>query len=365
MTVTQRNQRLALSAVLIVGGMLIVILHGDSRGTAHPDDGTHSAPLVIGGSGVTKIPLAGLTGPIAVGEGGVWLARHDGAASSLVEIDPTSNATLATLVFSTGPTAVATGEGSVWAVGSTPMPSPAATGTTGAATLVRIGPKSHTVLATVALPGTPGSLTAGLGGVWVGDNAARTVTEFDPHTLQVVATVEVPAGPTKLAAGLGALWATLTDGSVVKIDPSSHTSVAVIRGVKLLSLGRTVAWVQTGSDVERLDPATNHVIGPAYRLHATPACIATGSHTVWLSTWFPAPGASSPQPGTPQDLVFESLRIETTNLTALTTPVPIDDAPTCPAAGFGALWAPSSAGKALLRMPLTGPAAPTPTVGTT
>jgi hypothetical protein len=57
--------------------------------------------------------------------------------------------------------------------------------------------------------------------------------------------------------------------------------------------------------------------------------------------------------------VFESLRIDPANLTALSHPVTIDYAPTCPAAGFGALWVPSSAGKALLRLSLTGAVTPT------
>jgi YVTN family beta-propeller protein len=139
-------------------------------------------------------PDSGSYNDVAVGEGGVWLARDSGPY--LKRIDATTRRVVATIRLPFTPKSLAAGEGAIWVTGLLDD------------LLARLDPTTSKVTMTVPiLPGTDG-VAVGDGSVWVASTIAGTVTRVDPKTGEVQATIDVGTRPEDVAVGAGAVWVT-------------------------------------------------------------------------------------------------------------------------------------------------------------
>lgn len=121
--------------------------------------------------------------------------------------------------------------------------------------VVRIDPATNEVVARIQVGGRPG-LAVGLGSVWARSNDRRVVRRIDLATNEVIATVALPSNPQDLVIAGGAVW--------VATQPQRGDC-------------------ETGSDVVRVNPATNAVDG----LVQLPCAfsLATDGDVIWASTY--------------------------------------------------------------------------------
>jgi DNA-binding beta-propeller fold protein YncE len=113
---------------------------------------------------------------------------------------------------------MATGDGAIWVVGDP-----------NDQRLWRIDPKTHRIVATIALGFPPAKVAAGAGGVWITDQLRDRVVELDARTYRVVRAVPVSRGPLGVAVGGGSVWVAGAIGrAVTRIDASSGRVLATI-----------------------------------------------------------------------------------------------------------------------------------------
>jgi YVTN family beta-propeller protein len=166
------------------------------------------------------------------------VAVIDPAAGRLVAAIPLEPQPLATPVQ---PTDVAVGYGSVWVSDA------------GEQTIIRIDPKTRTVVQTIGVGADVQALAVGFGSVWVADGNSATVTRLDPRTNRVTATI--PLGRTPLApnttfaiaVGAGSVWATGGDSFVERIDPRTNRVVERIRIADPRTLAANASFVWCGT----------------------------------------------------------------------------------------------------------------------
>ena len=157
------------------------------------------------------------------------------------------------------PKAVAASHGAVWA------------GKGDTRSLVRIDPAKDRVVDTIAVGVEPWYILATDTAVWLSDWRTNTVVRVDPATDRVVATIaDLPAGTTGLAVSPGALWvASSRDAMLTRIDTTTNAVVTSLHTDPtplpvVYAFGSV--WVRnefaegTGT-VQRIDPATNQVVG--------------------------------------------------------------------------------------------------------
>lgn len=136
-------------------------------------------------------------------------------------------------------------------------------------------------------------ITTGFGGVWV--IGSGVVYRVDPATARTVATIRAPGVGTlnHIAAGAGAVWTTSDDNGhfgVYRIDPR-HNRVTAFIPLRPDPIGITVAydrvWVSEPRSgpgvVVRIDPQTDHVIGPPIGVGVGAGTIVPGAGALWVT----------------------------------------------------------------------------------
>lgn len=209
----------------------------------------------------------------------VWTATCEGPG--LVRIDTATGATTAVDVGGIIPSHEATigvGEGAAWIVVGTSERE-----------LVRVDPATNAVSGRFPISGTPVSVRAGLGDIWVADPPANVVHRVDPTSGAVLATIGVGEKPQFLAVGEGAVW-TLdqNSGTISRIDPATNTVVATIAlgepvyGGDIAAGGGSV-WVR-GRDtlLFQADPATNAIVA-IYGPGAGSGGVSAKDDAVWFT----------------------------------------------------------------------------------
>lgn len=127
---------------------------------------------------VLSVPSRSVAPPaVALGLGSAWAS--DG--KSLVRIDEVTNKEVARIRLPAVPTAVAVGQGVVWAILYRPPEQ---------YTLVRVNASTNRVTARTRIPTASSSVAVGAGGVWLGlsgtsSGAAPRVLRVDPRTLEL------------------------------------------------------------------------------------------------------------------------------------------------------------------------------------
>jgi YVTN family beta-propeller protein len=160
-------------------------------------------------------------GPVAVGDGAVWVVSETVSGSGLTRISPDDNSTARVAGVPPCTSDVAVEEGAVWLAGG---------GVVGVSAVSRVDPVELKVVASIPLAFLPADIAADGQGVWVVDTRDDSVVRISPKTNRVVGTVRVGDGPFAVAAGEGSVWtANLDAGTVSRINPKTGKVVATIR----------------------------------------------------------------------------------------------------------------------------------------
>jgi streptogramin lyase len=233
----------------------------------------------------------GVGDPIAVASSDdwVWIATD----RAIVQIDPMTNAIVATVEVSGTPLAIATGFDSVWITTSEPD------------TLVRINIATRTIVATVpdVVAGT--SLVASDDAVWIlgQANNGTLLTRVDPAADQVSARIslDLPNVPStgagcqtcagEVTTAAGDIWVALSGlNALARVDAATNLVTVVIpvgeSPVSVVADDRGI-WVGHGSGdgLFLIDPETNSVVA-ATRLTTPQQLSALVAHdgAIWAAS---------------------------------------------------------------------------------
>ena len=209
---------------------------------------------------VAEIPL-GSTGclGIVVALDRVWVPTcGDG---TLNEIDPATNQVARRI-----PVPIAGGREGAFAFSDGSFWLPANVPDSSSSDIVRVDPRSGSVIAHVAVGTRTDVVVAGFGAVWAASSVGDVVLRIDPRSTAVIARVDVGPSPKFMAAGEGALWVqNRRDGSVSRVDPEANREIARIEARVPTPYGDiTVAagavWLSVNrTPLTRIDPRTNRV----------------------------------------------------------------------------------------------------------
>lgn len=197
----------------------------------------------------------------------------------------------------------------VTSTGSVPVTNGAQMATDGTAiwllktdgTLVRIDPLTNTIAASVTLTQTPGgfgyqSLAGDAAGLWVTDWDATSVLRFDPLTLDAITTIDIGAAPKGVLVTSTAVWVASTRGGAVeRIDPATNTIVGPTivgptgpSGPNWLTRGFGSIWVGVPNrgSVFRINETTNAIEATIPILSPATPCggLATTSTAIWVAS---------------------------------------------------------------------------------
>jgi YVTN family beta-propeller protein len=222
---------------------------------------------------------------LAYGFGAVWVAH--GRRGSVSRIDPQFNDVAPPInvvgtAFYVGPNgAVATGEGSVWAV-------------FGDSTLARIEPDTGRVEKTRA-GALPAGIVVGSGSVWVSNSGQAKVGRYNPAAFQdPIDEPRVGRRPTGIASGEAAgepIWvANSAADTVSRIDPQdgSVVPVRVGEGPSAIAVTPDAVWVVNSGDgtLSRIDPETNEEEGTV-PIGQAPVGIGFAEGLLWVTVQAP------------------------------------------------------------------------------
>ena len=257
----------------------IALLLGEAAAHADPPAGS---TLVATVPGSTPRDVTG-------GVGSIWVSN--GPTQTVMRLDPSTNALLATISVPDPASVLAVGAGAVWV---TSFPGN---------TVTRIDPVTNSASGTISLAPAglgPVGITVGYGYVWVANHDGQpttSVAKIDPATLAVVDVIPLGslsfAGPNWMSAGAGSIWTDVPNiNAVVRIDPVTDQVIATIpdKGVcGALAASNTAVWVAGGGGpgclpgITRIDPSTNTVTA---RLNAGGQTnpLALGAGTLWYGT---------------------------------------------------------------------------------
>jgi YVTN family beta-propeller protein len=304
-------------ALVVVATSALVAMRSADRGPTVAAVAANSLGVIDTTSNglVGQVPLGVRSGPVAVGEGAVWVAnaeegtvaRVDPAARRVIQripvgrdpagvvagggavwvansgersvswVNPTTNTEVKRIQVGNGPTGIAGGQGAVWVANSLDN------------SVSRIDADTGKVVRSITVGGTPSGVAVGLGAVWVANATDGTVSRISPTSGEVVRTIPVGNGPRAIAVGAGGVWvANSLDGTVSRVDPASDAVVATVRvgeGVSAVVVGPGGVWAasEVRGTVARVDPDTN-TVAATIDVGSAPAGAAVAGDALWVST---------------------------------------------------------------------------------
>jgi branched-chain amino acid transport system substrate-binding protein len=257
-------------------------------------------------------------------------------SDSVAAIDPSTTRAVTRIPVGRTPSAIAIGEGSVWALNADDR------------TISQIDPKTRALVKTFGTGGIPTDLAAGAGGIWVGDGFQgelasgvpttfpRALRRIDPETTHTIETIELSRkggvlpwpgrspGERHVAVGEGSIWVLNPNQTLARVDPLTNRVIATVPSLKATTVatGLGSAWaIDLDSSLVRISPRTTTVTARIRLPAASLDGIAVGAGAVWLTDPF---GGSV-------------WRIDPDPLVTRTIPVGIGV--TAIAVGMGAVWA--------------------------
>ena len=333
---------LTAGAIVLTAALAAAVLAitRDSDGTLLPV-GNAIAPNSVAvidprtGRVVDGIAVGRAPGPIAVGEGAVWVGNADDRTVS--RIDPKTRTVVTTIGLGIEPTGLAVANGAVWVAGGFdqalvridtadnvvrlrrtvrpklgPLPAGYERGPSAVAVgagavwlahgeeVSRIDPRTARVLATIPAGGSwSGSIAFGEGAVWVPESASKKtrqrkdddddgVSRIDPASNAVAVTIPVVATPRGLAVGEGSVWAVVPGNDTLwQIDPQANRVARTLNagwdpwGV---AVGEGAVWIENDNDrtVSRIDPRSGE-LSATIDVGNPLEDIAAGEGAVWVS----------------------------------------------------------------------------------
>jgi YVTN family beta-propeller protein len=226
-------------------------------------------------------------------------------------------------------------------------------GVTAAANSVAvIDPKANRVVSQIPVGVAPGSIAAGLGGIWVANTDDHSVSHIAPASRRVVGTLGFGDTVDGVAADAGALWMVdSTRGRASRIDPALSTPVrwvgvgdraGVSSSPNAIAVGDGAAWVaNNASAVVRIGPGAHH---SRIDVGNDPSGIAIGQGATWVA----------------DDSDGTVSRIDSTG--AVTASIPVGPGASGIASGAGAVWVVDTLADRLVRIDPTTDSA-TMTIG--
>jgi DNA-binding beta-propeller fold protein YncE len=202
-----------------------------------------SAPSVV-----AKIKVSPAAAPCATTAGGgfVWVSEY--GRPYLLRIDPKTNTVVGRTMIGTGSCGLGYGAGSLWIED------------TNSNTISRVSARTHKRLKAIPVGIAPYDATFAFGSAWTTPHVDALLERIDPARNKVVARWPVP-GAIGVVAAFGSVWATGQDG-VVRIDPSSGkmaASIPVAGGAGWTAASSDAVWVTSTAGLVRIDPQTNAV----------------------------------------------------------------------------------------------------------
>jgi YVTN family beta-propeller protein len=314
----------AASALALVAVITTLLLRGGSGGL----EVVHANHVGLIDSRTNKIvaeiPVGIRPGPIAAGDGSVWVGNLQDR--NLTKIDPDERTVSGTFSLENRtPTGIAVGSGTVWVAhglrgdlsqvdpqfgqvarkpidvagtafgfpsGSVALGAGSAWAVFGDSTLARVSTTGDVIGKT--LVGTqPAGIVFAAGSVWVANSGDATVQQFNPDTFREGPVRSFPAGtqPAGITYADGAIWVANTgDDFVTRIDPASgaNTPIAVGAGPTAVASGSEAVWVanKEAGTVSRIDPATNEVVA-TIKIGNVPAGLVVANGYVWVTAQSP------------------------------------------------------------------------------
>jgi virginiamycin B lyase len=176
-------------------------------------------------------------GGITIGDGSVWLVTKP---SRLVRIDPKTNTVIKSLDLPAGSENPAFGGGFVWVSSSA------------ANAVLKVDPETNQIAATISVGPGPRFLTVGDGSVWTLNQGDGTISRVDMTTGKVIATVPcgIPGYGGEISYGNGYVWATMFDFPITQVDPKSNQPVRQWTGAggDGLRFGLGSVWLSNGKE---------------------------------------------------------------------------------------------------------------------
>jgi YVTN family beta-propeller protein len=272
---------------------------------------------------VAEVPVGIRPGPIAAGDGSLWVGNLDDRTLTRIDAAQRSAAATITLENST-PTGIAVGLGAVWVAhglrgqvslvdpqfgqvsrtitvagtafgspyGSVALDPSTAWVAFGDSTLARLDAAGD-LLGEGLAGNQPAGLAVATGSVWVTNSGDATVQRFNPETFRQgpLRDFNVSTQPTGIVFADGAIWVASTGAAIVtRIDPSSGATlqIPVAEGPSALASTPGAIWVANtvAGTVSRIDTATNKVVETIETGNA-PAGIAAADGYVWVTVQAP------------------------------------------------------------------------------
>jgi YVTN family beta-propeller protein len=219
---------------------------------------------------------------IAVGLGAVWVAH--GVLGSVSQVDPqfgqvTQSIPVGGSAFGSPNGSVAIGAGSVWAA-------------FGDSTFARID-AAGTLVGQTLVGNQPAGVVVAGSSVWVTNSGEATVQRFNAETFRQrpLQTFNVGRRPTGIVFADDAIWvASAGDGVVTRIDPGSGATnqISVGAGPTALASDAGGVWVTNteAGTISRIDPTTNEVVKTIQTGNA-PTGIAAADGFIWVAVQAP------------------------------------------------------------------------------
>jgi DNA-binding beta-propeller fold protein YncE len=273
--------------------------------------------LVASGAALLAVAAVVIALVLTAGDGGV-----DVRPNSLALVDPRSLEAVAVVPVGNAPTATAASPRWIWVVNSND----------GAGTISRIDARTRREANTFSVGGTPQSLVAAFGSLWVGTSEGRVIrvepdtdliekswtlpnagesssfvpergagwltagggevwaasfqalSRIDPTTSRMTSGESSSWGP--LAYGFGSLWV-LSD-ELERVSPRTLRSIDTVHladGHVALVAGSGAVWVanEDNGTVVRVDPA-EEVVSRTYDVGGRPSGLALGAGAVWVAS---------------------------------------------------------------------------------
>jgi YVTN family beta-propeller protein len=309
------------ATLLVAAGVVAVVLAvtgEESAGIVPPPD---SVAVIDPETNdiVAAIPVGIRPGPIAAGNGFVWVGSlHD---RSLTKIDMRRHARSGTVPLEgRTPTGLAVDRGRVWvahgllgsitvvdgqfdniletipvtdrgtysAKGSVTSGAAAVWAAFGDGTLARLDPERLRVVRTTTTDGSPAGVAEGYGSVWVASTGQSTVQRFTVLTMAEIDSVGVSRSPAGIVAGFGDVWVTSMGADAVqRVDiggGSIDETTPVADGPGAIAVGSGAVWVASAEAgvVSRIDPETNDVVAEI-DVGQRPAGLAVAGGFVWVT----------------------------------------------------------------------------------
>jgi virginiamycin B lyase len=195
-------------------------------------------------------PCSGLT----EGFGSIWSPSC--GKKMLTRIDPATGKITAEIPADPANSegGITTGAGSIWMVVKP-------------ATLIRVNPKTNTIVSTLDLPSGAANPAFGGGSIWISVFEHDQLLKVNPKTNTIVATIPIGPKPRFLTIGAGSVWTLHQgDGSISRVNMKSGKVVATIQAGLSgsggdMSFGEDYLWAALFDfPLTQIDPKTNTVI---------------------------------------------------------------------------------------------------------